>query len=119
MKKNNWYLVGIIGVVALLLVFGAGMMSGWGNGGWGHRGYGMMGNLGYSPLGWFGMAGGMLLMWLVPIGILALTVFGVASLIQNNGSSKPTSTQSPCPNCGKSIQADWQNCPYCGNTLKK
>jgi len=30
MKKINWLIVGIIAVIALLFLFGAGMMSGWG-----------------------------------------------------------------------------------------
>ena len=67
MKKVNWLVVGIIGIVALLLLFGGGMMMG----GWGYRGWSMMGpggmigpggmmnNWGYSaspsPLGWLGM----------------------------------------------------------------
>lgn len=36
----------------------------------------MAGGWGYSPFGWIGMA----FMWLIPIGVIALIVFGVASL---------------------------------------
>lgn len=120
MKKVNWYIVAGIGIVALLIVLGGTMMSGWGSG-WGFHGYGMMGRggmmgtWGYAPLGWFGMAGGMLLMWLLPIGVLALIVYGIVSLARN--AVGPTSTI-PCPTCGKGLQADWQNCPHCGTTLK-
>ncbi len=34
MKKVNWYIVGGVGIVALLILLGGTMMSGWGNG-WG------------------------------------------------------------------------------------
>jgi len=115
MKKVNWLVVGIIGFILLLFLFGGGMMSGWGyRGGWGMMGGpGMMG-WGYSPFGWIGM----IFMWLIPVGFIVLTVFGVAWLVQNVSHSMPPSSQSPCPNCGKSIQANWKNCPYCGTALK-
>jgi hypothetical protein len=119
MKKVNWWAIATVGLLAVLILFGAGMF-----GGWGYRGYGMMegpsmmGNWGFSPLGWFGMAFGMLFMWLIPIGIIALIVFGVVSLMRNTGNTSETSSLTPCPNCGKGTQADWQNCPYCGSALK-
>ena len=94
MQKVNWLVVGIISIVALLLLFGGGMMMG----GWGYRGWSMMGpggmmnNWGYSaapsPLGWFGM----IFMWLVPVGLVVLAVFGIVWLVQNAGSSKPPSS---------------------------
>lgn len=116
MKKVNWYIIGTIAVVALLLLLGTSMISGWGFHGYGMMGRGgMMGNWGYSPLGWFGMAGGMLLMWVIPISVLALIVYGIVSLARN--AAGPTPTMS-CPTCGKGLQADWQNCPHCGTTLK-
>ena len=118
MKKINWLIVGIIGILALLFLFGGGMMSGWGYGNHGYRGWGMMGpgmmGWGYSPLGWIGM----LFMWLIPIGVITLIVFGIAALVRNSGNPTLPSSQSPCPNCAKSVQADWQNCPYCGTALK-
>ncbi|HLE90126.1 MAG TPA: zinc ribbon domain-containing protein [Anaerolineales bacterium] len=115
MKYINWLVVAVISVIVLLFLFGAGMMAG----GWGYRGYGMMGpgmmgGWGYSPFAWIGMA----FMWLIPIGVIALIVFGVAALVRNAGNPTPPSSQSPCPNCGKGVQADWQNCPYCGTALK-
>jgi uncharacterized membrane protein len=119
MKKINWLIVGMITTIALLFLFGGGMMAGtYGYRGWGMMGPGMMGGWGYSPFGWFGMGIGMLFMWLVPVGILALIVFVVASLVRNNGNPAPLASQTPCHHCGKSTQADWQNCPYCGTTLK-
>jgi hypothetical protein len=115
MKKVNWWIVGIVAVLATLFLFGGGMMMG---GGWGYRGYGMMGNWGYSPFGWFGMGLGMLFMWLIPIGIVALIVYGVVALVRNTGNTAPSTPFAPCPNCGKDTQADWKSCPYCGTTLK-
>jgi hypothetical protein len=119
MQKVNWLMVGITGIVVLLLLFGGGMMMG----GWGYRGWSMMGpggmvgpggmmnNWGYSsspsPLGWIGM----ILMWLVPVGLVVLAVLGIVWLARNIGSSKPPTSYSPYPNCGKGTQADWQNCP--------
>ncbi len=125
MKKNAWWIIGVVAVVILLFSFGGGMMTG----GWGYRGgygmmggyggTGMMGGWGYSPLGWLGMGLGMLLMWGLPIGLLVLAGFGVVSLVQRDSKANPTpATQAACPNCAKSVQPDWQNCPYCGTALK-
>ena len=105
MKNVNWWIVGIVAIIVILFLFGGGMMSGYG-----YRDYGMMG----GP----GMGIGMLFMWLIPVGILALIVFGVASLVRNNGNPTPSNFQGTCPHCGKGTQAIWQNCPYCGTTLK-
>lgn len=122
MKKVNWRIVGIVSVLIALFLFGGGMMSGWGYRG----GYGMMGgyggpgmmNWGLSPFGWFGMGLGMLFMWFIPISVIALIVFGVASLVRNTGNTAPSAPLTPCPHCGKGAQADWQSCPYCGTALK-
>ena len=117
MKKINWLVVSVISVIVLLFLFGGGMMAGgWGNRGWGMMGGpgGMMGGWGYSPFGWIGMA----FMWLIPVGFIALVVFGIAWLARNVGNSTPPSAQTPCPNCAKGVQTDWQNCPYCGTALK-
>ena len=94
MKKVNWLVVGIISIVALLLLFGGGMMMG----GWGYRGWSMMGpggmmnNWGYSsspsPLGWIGM----IFMWLIPVSLIVLAAFGVVWLVRNVGNSKPPSS---------------------------
>ena len=116
MKKINWLVVSVISVIVLLFLFGGGMMAGgWGNRGWGMMGGpGMMGGWGYSPFGWIGMA----FMWLIPVGFIVLTVLGITWLVQNVGNSRMPSAQNPCPNCAKSVQTDWQNCPYCGTALK-
>lgn len=122
MKKTNWLAVSLIVIVALLAFFWIGTMFGGGYGGYGMMdGYGrpsMMGNWGYSPFNWFGMGLGMIFIWLIPIGILALIVFGVVSLVRNTGNPPQSTSLTPCANCGKGTQADWQTCPYCGNALK-
>lgn len=118
MKKINWLIVSLIAIVGILALFWIGTMIG----GWGFRGYGMMGGYGghmgwgFSPFSRISMGFGMLFMWFIPIGLIALAVLGVASLAPNAG--KPTLlTSQQCPNCGKNAQADWQNCPYCGTKL--
>lgn len=120
MKKVNWWIVGVVAVLTALFLVGGGMM-------WGNRGYGMMGNMmggygmmhrSFSPFGWFGMGLGMIFMWLIPIGVVALIGYGAATLARNTGINTPAASIAPCSNCGKGIQADWQNCPYCGKALK-
>jgi len=119
MKKVNPWIVGIVAIIAILFLSGGGMMyGGWGYRGWGMmRGPGMMG-WGYSPFGWFGMGLGMIFMWLIPIGLISLVTLGVASFLRNSGNLTSQSTQNPCPNCGKGVQTDWNNCLHCGTTLK-
>ncbi len=118
MNKVNWWIVGIAVTLAALFFFGGGMMmGGWGGRGYGMMGYGMMGNWGYSPMNWFGMGLGMLFMWIVPVGVIALIVYGAVAFMRNAGNSAPSALVS-CPHCGKGAQADWKNCPYCGTALK-
>jgi len=86
MQKVNWLVVGITGIVVTLFLFGGGMMMG----GWGKMGPGgMMENWGYpstpSPLGWIGM----IFMWLIPVGLIVLGIFGIVWLVRNVGHSKP------------------------------
>jgi hypothetical protein len=77
-------------------------------------GPGMMGQWGFGPFGWIGM----IFMWLIPVGFILLIVLGVVWLIRAIGSGEnPTSPARSCHNCGRSVQADWRNCPYCGETL--
>jgi uncharacterized membrane protein len=119
MKKINWLTVTLIALIAIPVLFWIGTMIG----GWGYQGYGMMGGYsghmgwGYLPFGWLGMGFGMFFMWLIPIGVIALVVFGAASLVRNAGNPTAPSSQHPCPNCGKGAQSDWQTCPYCGTKL--
>jgi hypothetical protein len=90
MQKVNWLIVGIMSFVIILLLFGTGMlMSDWRYRDWGMMGpSGMMENWGYSytpsPLG----GAGMIFMWLIPVGLLVLAVFGIVWLVRNVRSSK-------------------------------
>jgi len=112
MKKVNWWIVGTVVILASILLFGGGMMSGWRSAGYGMMGgYGGHMSWGYSPFGWIGM----LFMWLIPIGVFTLIGLGVISLVRSNGTP---ASQVSCSNCGKGTQADWQTCPYCGTSLK-
>ena len=91
MRKINWLLVGIMGFVIILILFGAGMLIGdWRYRDWGMMGpSGMMENWGYSdtsaPLGWIGM----IFMWLIPGGLIVLAVFSIVWLVRNLSHSKP------------------------------
>lgn len=74
----------------------AGVMGGWGYHGWSMMGPGgMMNNWGYSsapsPLGWIGM----IFMWLIPVGLIVLAVFGVIWLVRNVGKAKLPSSSKP------------------------
>ena len=124
--KVNWVAVLILGVAALfVLMLGASLLSGFGGygryggyGGWGMMGPGMMGGWGFAPFGWAGMP----LMWLLPLGFLALLVLGVAWLVRavsRAGSGQPPVVPArTCANCHRPVQADWRNCPYCGTVLE-
>lgn len=119
MKKTNWLAVTLVSIVTILFLFWVGTLIGGGYGGYGmmgNRGYGGHMSWGYSPFSWLGMGFGMIIMWLIPIGIIALFVYGIIALTRNTSNPVP-SVQHPCPNCGKGVQADWQNCPYCGTKL--
>ena len=118
MRKTNWSIAGIIGLVILLLLFSAGMFNGWGM-----MGPGMtlapgasagVSRWGYSPFGWIAM----IFMGLIPVGIIVLAILGIVWLVRSSGSFNPPAADHACPNCGKGVQADWQNCPYCGASLK-
>jgi hypothetical protein len=94
MQKVNWLVVGLMSFVIILLLFGTGMlMSDWGSRGWGMMGpVGMMENWGYhstpAPLGWVGM----IFMWLIPVGLFVLAIFGTVWLVRNVSGSKPPSS---------------------------
>ena len=92
MKKVNWLVVGIISIFVVLLLVGGGMMGGWGYHGRSMMGPsgivgpgGMMDSWGYAPFGWVGM----LFMWLIPIAVIVLAIFGAAWLVRNMGKPKP------------------------------
>lgn len=57
----------------------------------------------------------MFLMWLIPLLLIFLVVYGVSG---NNLANvfKPAASRN-CPQCGQAAQNDWKNCPHCGQTL--
>jgi hypothetical protein len=122
MNKVNWTMVVIFTVVLVfafivgLSLFGGWRYSGWGMMGSGRMGPGMMGNWGFSPFGWLAM----FLMWLIPVGLVVLAILGIVGLFRSTGKAGGGGTVTParsCPNCGRGIQAEWNNCPFCGERL--
>jgi hypothetical protein len=113
MNKINWAVVVIAGLVALVLLgFGTGMMGGWGYGGWG-----MMGSWGH---GFWPFGIGMFFMWLIPLGFIVLVGLGIAWLVKAvSGGNAPAVPAQSCPSCGRAVQPDWKNCPYCAASLAK
>lgn len=81
------------------------------------RAPGMMGH-GLMPFGGFFRG-------LVSLGFLALVVLGIIWLVRSQRTPKPVEVSAampaavvnPCKKCGRPIQDDWKNCPYCGNKL--
>ncbi len=119
MKTWQWVTIIVVGVAALLVgaAFGPLFLWGGGPGYQGMMGPGMMGGYGFAPFGWIGM----LLMWVFPLGLLVLVVLGIVWLVRAVGrptSQPPVAPAKTCPNCARPVQADWQNCPYCGAALQ-
>lgn len=116
MNRINRSAVVAFGIVVLVtLVVGTGLMGGgWGYGGWGMMGPGVMT---FGPLGWLLMP----LMWLVPIGLIVLTVLGIGWVVGAVGGGTsapwPAAPARACPSCGRGVQADWRVCPHCGAAL--
>jgi hypothetical protein len=94
MQRVNWSIVGIMSFVILLVLLGTGMLlSDRGSRSWGTMGpVGMMENWGYSapppPLGWAGT----IFMWLIPVGLIVLAVFGIVWFVRNVSHSRPPSS---------------------------
>ncbi len=113
MTTRNAWILGIIVVLILLLLVPMLFMGGFGMMGGG----GMMGRYGfYSPFGWVGM----LLGWIIPLGILVLLIAGVVILVTSltrRGTIPTNAASGFCPNCGQAVQSDWKNCPHCGTVL--
>lgn len=108
-----------LGVILLVLLAALPSLLLWGRGDIFHRGYGMMGGccsgVPYMMGGWMGMGFGF--GWLIPLLLLgfviALGVWVGSSLNKQNQSRQ----KSACPNCAKSVDADWETCPYCSTAL--
>ncbi|MCL4562972.1 MAG: zinc ribbon domain-containing protein [Chloroflexi bacterium] len=96
------------------------------------------GSFGYRPpmMGFYGFPFfpfGMILGWLIPLGLIVLVVLAAIeigrSLGRSNSVAQATISQVPpaaapaptpartCAHCGKPAQADWTTCPYCGSQL--
>jgi len=130
MSRINWTQVLVFGAVALVVfIIGITLLS-FVFGGWGMMGGGgMMGGWcpwcgGTGRLGGGGLMGGLfglifgLLALLIPIGLLGLLIVGGVWLVRNVGrATAPPAPAKTCPGCGQPVQADWQNCPYCGEDL--
>jgi len=136
MGRINWTQVLVFGLVVLVvflvgisllpMLFGGGY---WGMGpGMTGRG-GMMGGWcpwcgGTGQFGGGGLLGSLfgllftLLGLLIPIGLLGLLILGGVWLMRSIGSTTAAVPPSPtCRQCGQPVQADWRNCPYCGEEL--
>jgi len=119
--KVNWTAAIVLSIVALFaFLIGVSLFGGFGGfggyGGWGMMGPEMMGGWGFAPFGWIGM----LIMWIFPLGVLALVVLSIVWLV--NAVSRPrgqaqVAPAKTCLNCARPVQADWRNCPYCGTVL--
>ncbi len=107
MSKSAAWILGIVVVLILLLLIPMFFMGG----------FGMMHGFGYyQPFGWIGM----LLGWIIPLGILVLLIAGVVILVTSltrRGQTPPGAAAGFCPNCGQAVQSDWKNCPHCGTVL--
>jgi hypothetical protein len=109
--------IAIIVLLVVLIGLGSGVfMTGmsWGRGG--APGYYPMPHMsGYFPGGgWFGMG----LMWLIPVGVVALIVWAVATLVNRPAQfGQAGAAGRVCPSCGKPAQSDWSTCPYCSKPL--
>ena len=130
MSRINWTQVLVFGAVVLVVfILGITFLS-LIFGGWGMMGSGgMMGGWcpwcgGTGRLGGGGLMGGLfglifsLLALLIPIGLLGLLIVGGVWLVRNVGrATAPPAPAKTCPGCQQPVQADWQNCPYCGEEL--
>jgi len=89
---------------------------------WGFSGMGL-GMMG--PMMGSGMMGGFGIFWwllacLIPLGLIALLAGGaIWLLVSASGSQRDIQPlEQHCPNCNRSVQSDWQICPYCGTPLR-
>lgn len=137
MKKIWWWVIGI----AVFLLIGTLVLGGFGilrfahspmfavgdrirtfdrfDGYWSPRGGTHMGVTWGLPF--MGILGS-LLMFALPVGIIALIVAGVVLLVKS--STKPKTSVNPpeplvCPQCGEEVLSDWKVCPHCGQPLEE
>ncbi|MFB0536336.1 MAG: hypothetical protein ACETWR_15275 [Anaerolineae bacterium] len=138
MSRINWTQVLVFGLVVLVVfLVGLSLLPMLFGGGYWGMGPGMMGR-GSVMGGWCpwcggtgqfgdgGLLGGLfgllftLLGLLIPIGLLGLLILGGAWLVRSMGRvTAPPAPAKTCPGCGRPTEHDWQNCPYCGTSLRE
>ncbi len=88
------------------------------------HGPGMMRGFGVFPFG--GILGGLIFLAfavLIVLGIIGLVRYLRApKAVTGTAVPAPTAGMQPaematCKNCGKPVQSDWKNCPYCGEKI--
>lgn len=57
----------------------------------------------------------MFLMWIIPLALIGLVVYGLAG--SNPARAFQPASSHTCPQCNQAVQHDWKNCPHCGQTL--
>ena len=60
---------------------------------------------------------GMGLMWLIPLGVVALLVLGIFLLAGRTGQKPVPGARLECQSCGEALEADWKVCPHCGTEI--
>lgn len=85
-----WIVLGAVTLFVLGWFGGMFLPFGWNNSAYGYgcngwNDYGMMDYRGFTPMmgGWGMMPFGMLFMWLIPLGVLALIVGGIFWIVRN------------------------------------
>lgn len=126
MKSVNWSQV-LVFVLIVLVVFGLGItvLGLFFGGGYGMMGPRMMepgGMWGWWPHSWGavpvgGRLFGLFLFCLLPLGVLVGLILLGVWLFSNRGQDTTPATSETCPNCGKPVQSNWRNCPYCAEEL--
>lgn len=128
MKKVWKWILGILGVLALLAVLiGVPLLM--------HNAFGygvarfdydgpqvMMGGRGFYGHGMFPMMGGMMFLmgfrWLIPLLLVGLVVYGAYRYGKRHSlPAAPAAPQQTCPKCGQPVQPGWNNCASCGKKL--
>ena len=113
--KLNWkwialFIIVFISVVLITIPLWNGVGNGW---------MGMMGGGFQNPnvFGNLGSFGGLIMMFgmlLIPLVVFGLIILGVAVVVKGAYAPRTTMIMKNCAHCGKPLQAEWANCPYCG-----
>jgi hypothetical protein len=118
-RAGRWWIVLAV-LLALAVIAPPLFMTGWMWGRGGAMGFYPMMRLAHMP-GYFPGGGwqGIGLRALVPVGVIVLAAWGLASLFARNvRKTEPgASPARACASCGRAAQAEWSTCPYCGKLL--